>query len=274
MNEKIMEAMDHMDEKYVKEALGAGKKVISYKPLLRWVGISACLVLIIGLCIGFYGGQPVSTQPSGGALQSGQSTEPTQEIVLPPTRYGNTRSLASLAGNFTLHEGVAQAEVVAWVRVGNWLGENTENHAIGRTYYEVEAIEVYKGRLPERTVIKQYGSTKGTDKAFPLLTAGNELILFLNKSEDTDFGECYYIMGSYGTVMDVSHDESGTAYVTARVDAIFSSIKSTERNYANNSALMTEVGAVVAAYDEIQSEIVNHSEYMYAITDIEEILRG
>ncbi len=254
MNLKIMEAMEYMDEKYIGEALEAEKKASNRKVLKRCGAIAACLVLVVSLCLGFLGGK--------------------EEIVLPPTRYGKTQSSASLAKSYTLQEGVAEAEAVAWIRIGNWIGENTENHSIGRTYYEVEVVECYKGNLPETFTLKQYGSTKGTDKAFPLLTYGNELLLFLNKSGDTGFGECYYILGSYGTVMDVALDSDGTAYVNARIDHIFSNIAEATENYSRDSALMNELVTAVAEHDPIQSNYVVNSDFVVVLEDIEDILKG
>ncbi len=262
-----MEAMEYMDQKYIYEAVEGKAKAVTYRPWIRWAAAAACLVLVVGLCVGIWGGSnPQNTEPQLNAQE--------KEIVLPPTRYGKVQSAASLSRAYTLHEAVEEAQIVARVRIGNWLGENTQSNLVGRTYFEAEVLETYKGQLSGSFVLKQYGSTNGTYKGFPLFTHGNELILFLNPSEDTEFGDCYFILGTYATVLYVLEDAEGTAYVDAKIENIFASLEEETVNYATDGALKTELSVRVASCDEILSSTITMAPEIYALEDIEDILKG
>ncbi len=259
MKRSIMEAMEYMDQKYIDEAVEYQKKTVGFKPFLKWGAVAACLVLVVSLVMGYLSGLPAAPQ--------------NHQIVLPPARYGQTSAKTSLARAYTLEEGVAEADAVAWIRVGNWLGEELD-HPMGKTYFEAEVVECYKGELPASFVLKQYGSSKCTYKAFPLLTNGNELLLFLNYSDtDTSFGGCYYILGGYGTVMDVVQDDNGKAHISVRIPFLGEELEKTKKNYSTDITLREGLAAK-AANDEIQSRFISRSNYIFAIEEIEDILKG
>ncbi len=254
MSKKIMEAMEYMDQKYIDEAVGAAPQKCSYKPVIRWAAVAACLVLVASLGFGYFGGWFAAPQ---------------EQIILTPTRYGLYQGANRLNESYTLQEGFEKADVVAWIRIGNWLGENTENHPLGKTYFAAEVIECYKGNLPDTFCVKQYGSSKGTSKAFPLLTHGNELLLFLKVSEDKGYGNCYYIMGSYGTVIDVVKDSNGVAYAITGIPIMGASIEKDVKNLARDAALKSMLCKTAKEYDEILCDRIAASQYLFALEDIE-----
>ncbi|MBQ7355080.1 MAG: hypothetical protein IJW62_06135 [Clostridia bacterium] len=96
-------------------------------------------------------------------------------ISRPPTRSANTQyGFDPLRDSLTLLELWESAEAVAWVSIGNWLSENDFG-----SYYDATVLECYKGELPSSIVLEQAGSSVNTYTDFPLLTYGNECLVFL-----------------------------------------------------------------------------------------------
>ncbi len=275
MNTKLKEAMEYMDPKYIDEAVEYKAKTRNYKPLLRWGAIAACLVLVVSLSFGFYQERPAVANPTGttAAPTTQQPTEPAKPIVLPPCRYGEKTAEGMLGGIQTLEEGIAQATAIAWIRIGNWLGEKDVN-TNGKTYFEAEVIECYIGELPDSFVLKQYGSSYATYSFFPLLTYGDEMLFMLKLSEtDFTYGPCYYNMGSYGTVMDVVKDAKGNAYVSDRIGNVTQNARKYVKNDAANESLKKELCATAAVYDQVQSDFIARTKYLYALEDIVEYIK-
>lgn len=132
----------------------------------------------------------------------------TEEIVLPPTRYGNGGGLAEYM-TFDVADFYANAEVVARVKVGNWRWEDRVEEY---TYFEAQALECYKGSLPEKFTLMQ-PATSDLTLHTEIFTYGNEKILFLSKAAP---GRSPY-QDTYGcgdiSAMDVSYDNGGDRYV-------------------------------------------------------------
>lgn len=106
----------------------------------------------------------------------------------PPVRIGEATGNASFNRSYSLMEAFEEADVVALVQVGNWLGEKTEGFPY--TYYEADALECYKGDIPAHFTLMQSGASSSTYEDYPLYTYGNQLLLFLRHSQ-TDWGEAY-----------------------------------------------------------------------------------
>ena len=75
---------------------------------------------------------------------SGRGTEP-------PVRIGEAIGEASLLRSYSAAEAFQEADAVALVRVGDWLGEKTDGFPY--TYYEADALECYKGDIPAQLLI-------------------------------------------------------------------------------------------------------------------------
>ncbi len=199
MNTKLKEAMKYMDQKYIDEAVEYKAKTRSHKPLVRWGAIAACLVLMVSLSFGYFGGH---------------FTQPQEEIILPPVRFGSYEADASLERCYSLIEAYQEAEAVALIRIGNWQKETKY-----ATLYQAEVITCYKGGIEGTINFKQDGSSHHTFKYYPLYTYGNEVLVFMNKgmwSEDTEEGEAtevYYSIGAYTSDLIVVRDSSGKAYI-------------------------------------------------------------
>ena len=100
---------------------------------------------------------------------SGRGTEP-------PVRIGEGTGNACFNRSFSLTEAFEEADVVALVQVGNWLGEKTDGFPY--TYYEADALECYKGDIPAHFTLMQSGASTSTYEDYPLYTYGNQLLLF------------------------------------------------------------------------------------------------
>lgn len=135
---------------------------------------------------------------------------PPEQIVVPPSRFGTAS--ASISSPETLAAATTEAEVVAHIRVGSWLGES---ELYDDTYFEAEVIEVFKGEIPGEFVLKQDGYSGFIYAMNPLFTYGNELLLFLNKGSEAmeyPYDDVYWILGSHGTVFYTGEDSSGVPY--------------------------------------------------------------
>lgn len=144
---------------------------------------------------------------------SGRGTEP-------PVRIGEAIGEASLLRSYSAAEAFQEADAVALVRVGDWLGEKTEGFPY--TYYEADALECYKGDIPAHFTLMQSGASTSTYEDYPLYTYGNQLLLFLDQTQ-TDWGEAYiqypgaYVnVCSFITMMYVADADDGSRYFVDR----------------------------------------------------------
>ncbi len=259
MKRKMMEAMEYMDQKYINEALEYKEKKVAFKPLLRWGAVAACLVLVVTLVLGFMGGLPGTTA--------------NEAIVLPPSRVGTVSDGKTLlAKGFTLQTALEEADAVAWIRIGNWLGEKTGDNTLDTSYFEAEVVRCYKGDLGQSIVLEQLGSSKWTIKGYPLFTHGNELLVFLKEGTGKNYDNCYWINGTYSTVMDVVTNDDGKVYVSDRLGMLGESISDYKINDQQISNLKTALCDVLANVDSVQQSCVNESEYVFTMETIEDLL--
>ena len=143
-----------------------------------------------------------------------------KEPVLPPARTAGKMLIDySTSIEERMTDAVENADAVACIRIGDWLGDTSDDR---NTMFEAETIELIRGELPERFVLLQDGTSTGTVYGFPLFTAGNELLLFLKKCGDTTKSllalpdDSYFIGGSPYTVSDIVTLESGQKFLIPR----------------------------------------------------------
>ncbi len=253
MKANVMEGMEYMDQKYIDEAVEYKAKTRNVKPLMRWGAIAACLVLVVSLCLGYF---------------------VKDEVVLPPTRVGENANGKASITDFTFKEACASADVIAWVRIGNWLGEKTGDEVLDTTYFEAEVVESYKGDPAQTIILEQLGSSKWTLKGYPLFTSGNELLLFLVGGENRYNGDTYsyYINGSYGTVMDVVTNTDGTVYAADRMGMVTEAIKDSIVNEQLNYGLRMELSEALKNVDAYQQKSVAGAAYVFRMDVMEELL--
>ena len=137
---------------------------------------------------------------------SGRGTEP-------PVRIGEAIGEASLLRSYSAAEAFQEADTVALVRVGDWLGEQDGGFPI--TFYKAAVVKSYKGDLPREFTLMQNGGSAGTYEDYPLYTCGNELLVFLRKA-DADYPDAYQSVGSFSTVLYAADAVDGTRYYLDR----------------------------------------------------------
>ncbi len=155
MKRRFAEAMNELQDYYVAEAMDPRKR---HSMVLRLIAIVACLIAMLVAGLGIYQNTtPPETQPST-----------TQSIVLPPTRLGKVQGSSSLMKLYTAEEAFQAADAVAWVRIGNWLGEDVDL-GFGRTYFEVELVRGYKGDVPEKMLWRRLQPRSVLQRVFQFL---------------------------------------------------------------------------------------------------------
>ncbi len=194
MKRKFAEAMDELQEYYIMESMAPRRR---HSMVLRLIALAACLAVIAA--VGF------------GLVNLNKPQEPA--VILAPKRVGESQVSSVPEKLHTLQSGFRDAQAVAWVRVGNWLGEDQDVGVIGSTWFELEVLHSFKGELPEKIVVKQEGCSSSTEKDFPLFIHGEEMLLFLAELPDETYVNGYWIIGDYSTVLDVGRDAAGNSYV-------------------------------------------------------------
>ncbi len=255
MKNKIMEGLNYMDQRFIDEAVNAPKKLPVRKYWVRWIATAACLALMLSL----------------GLLWYQRSRE---KIVLPPTRYAKGTTQFSLAREYTFDEAVEAADVVAWIRVGNWLSETTGDDTLDKTFFEAEVIQCFKGNPGKEIVLEQLGSSEATIQGYPLFTYGNELFVFLKYGAPTPrrpYENAYYINGTFSTVMDVTTIEDGKVYVTDRHGMIGRSVDS-DLNMLKTAGLRDSLTKALSQVDSVQQSMVTAAGYIFAMDDLKTLL--
>lgn len=234
------------------------RKTITSKKMVA--SIAACLVAVV-LVTGFLGGHVGWFKGTNSIENPANNT-----IILPPSRIGTTTLHASFGPRYTFDTAYSEADAVARVVVGNWLGEDSE---LQKSYYEASVQECFKGDLPEKITLLQDGCSSGTLKQYPLFTSGNELLVFINKASVTDYVSPYWIIGSFTTLLDVSYDKIGTRYYVDRYGILGETI-GISTNYATDKTVFEEVYSRTAETDEIVKEM--HYDYPYIFSEEDMIL--
>lgn len=194
--------------------------------------------------------------------------------VLPPVRVLEDVSChGDLAKPYTFETAFSEAEVVARIKVGNWLSEDTD---IDSTFYEADTLQCFKGDIPETFILKQDGSSECIADGYPLFTYGNELLLFLNKgSSDGYESECpikydtfYWIIGGFSTFLDVSYDADGNRYYADRYNYFLGSTM----NIPSNNAVYSEVYEYAVKSDPFLGSIRNKEHYYSYIFSEDDVI--
>ena len=183
-----------------------------------------------------------------------------KEPVLPPVRM-----TGKLLIDYSTSIEERMADAVAYVRIGDWLGDTDDVYAM----YEFETVELIRGELPEGSVLLQDGSSTGTIPDFPLFTAGNELLLFLKKCGDYSKehlnlpNDSYFIGGSSYTVSDIVTLESGQKFLIPR-ESMFANgvLPGVAESIAADIKLRASCLDELRRADEIWNDIPRRSNYV------------
>lgn len=161
---------------------------------------------------------------------------------------------------YTLTEAVSASDLVAHVKVGNWLAEEDFG-----TYYDVSVVTTLKGKEIKNIVLYQNGSSKGTFNGYPLFTYGNEMVLFLKELTGTNYNDAYWIIGAYTTIYDVVKD-SGESYLIDRSQVMSESVVGL-KNYASDEKLCKSLGKKLIKDDEVWSDTYHPLKYIFSLSE-------
>lgn len=187
--------------------------------------------------------------------------------VVPPTRIAGKMIIDySTSIEERMTDAVENADAVACVRIGDWLGDTDDRYSI----FEFETIELIRGELTEGAVLLQDGTSTGTIDGFPLFTAGNELLLFLEKCSDITRSQLdlpadsYFIAGAPYTVSDIVTLESGERFIIPR-DSKFASgvLPGVSKSFAADLKLRESCLDELKRADEIWNDIPRSINYVY-----------
>lgn len=226
--------------------------------------LSIVSVVMLTLCVGC--GEANRNENKTDGENNGNAGE-VENIVLPPTRVGKSDMSPLLAKGYTFQTAMEDAEVVARIQIGNWLGEDTEKIS---TYFEAKVLQCFKGTIPENFTLLQDGCSDCTmmKPSYPLFTYGNELLVFLKEAEGLDnYSSPYWIIGSFSTFLDVSYDDNDIRYYVDRY-GILGETMNISNNYAHESNVRAEVYNIAATADSMVSEQNYDYSYIFSESDL------
>lgn len=202
------------------------------------------------------------------ALPCGCSSNRGHQAILPPVRTAESGGQASLGKSFTFNTAFAEADAVARIEIGDWLGEDNweEDVPLGSTYYNAKVLQCFKGNLSETFTLIQDGCSTWTLDNYPLFTAGNELLVFLSEAVGETHGNAYWIIGSFTTVLDVSYDRAGNRYYIDRTGMLGETVDA--RNYAFDNSTYNEVSSRMSASDPLFEMATQSNIYIFAESDM------
>lgn len=190
-----------------------------------------------------------------------------KNVVLPPLRESNNMEMtASLERHYTFEEAFEEADLVAHVQVGNWLGEGQYS-----TYYETEIVEQYKGDSVNKIVLLQDGSSHGTYKGYPLFIYGNEMLVFLKQASNIGYDNAYWIIGAWTTLLDVIDDGNGNCYYVDRCGMLGETIDATI-NVADDTNISKGLYENTLKKDKVVADIYSKSKYVYEKFNLDNLM--
>lgn len=179
---------------------GNGKTEKSKKTLIWLLVAAACLVLAaVAVITAMIKLGKVGGSPNTPAATREPSVAETGSWVKPQVRIASEQPSLGIAKAHSLEQLTQQADAVLLIRIGDWLGEDTEH---GATKYEATVLETIKGDVGEKIMLWQRGSSNGTVPNFPLFTGGNELLVFVKAADEALGGEenAYELVNNQGGV--------------------------------------------------------------------------
>lgn len=189
-----------------------------------------------------------------------------EKDIYPPIRVSELNSRINSYETYTFETAIEASDVVAHVRIGNWLGED-----LSYTYYDAVIVEQFTGEKVDNIVIEQYGNSKRVYNRFPLFTKGNELLVFLRKKETTESDTVYEIIWDNGSTLYAVEDDEGNVYYWDRCGSL--SVQSTNAITNIPMDLFTKklVDKIVEA-DPYLAEDTYVNIYMYAKEEIKKLI--
>lgn len=254
----LIESFGYIDPKFVERS---ERRTASGRVLTRFAAVAAALLLVLGAVFGV-------------VKAAGEKTNSLipKDAVLPPSQVGKTDDGSNHTSDtlynrsYTLGEMYEEAESVALVKIGNWLGEND----VG-SYFEAEVEKIYKGDLPGTILIYQTGNSESILSGSPLYTYGDRILVGLKTwDREEKYQKSYQRVGAdiaflYAVEADEGIyliDHKGIlSYRTALAEG-----ENRFTNYADDDILVRKLLKTIAAIDKPISDELSeyYEEYLHS----------
>lgn len=217
------------------------------------------------------------------ASEAQNEAEKEENIVVPPTRVSANPSKAMYVGGCTtMEELYEESDVIAYIRIKNWLGDATQEEYLGVTCFEAEVLEVYKGDIEDEFVLVQMGTPARTCKDYPLHTYGQEMFVFLYDIQDYLSGlETYHppfeYENSYQTVggplnIWYTAEVDGEMYIAPKFDSAIKDDMISMTAQACDSTVSSRVAYSLMAADAIDNP-GNSLDFVIKLDDMIEFIK-
>lgn len=231
----------------------------SSNPLPWWAIVLGILVLFtIALAIATNGFSHAKTDED----------KPIEIFSEPKVRIAEKTRQADFVKKYSLESLTKEADAVAWIRIGNWIGES---ETLGVSTFSAEVKEEIKGDLGGKgtmITVVQEGTSKCTVENHPIFTGGNDVILFLKRAEDeiqTGSGKVYRIIdGSRSVFYTTLITRNSERFATTLNAEWLTRMPNGIPNIANIDEMWKTVFAALAVNDKLWDSIVVDTRLVYS----------
>ncbi|MBQ4382563.1 MAG: hypothetical protein II794_07500 [Oscillospiraceae bacterium] len=181
-----------------------------------------------------------------------ESSEP----ILPPATQGKSIGKAQFNRGYTMKEAYEEADLVAVIRIGNWLGEEklSEGSRLMNTYYGAQVVTTYKGESGDTIIYGQSGGSSLTWYRYLLHSYGDIVLAFFKYNSDGYYSSLCWYLGELNGI----EDADGNLYFVDRFGMLSSGLDlisdiSQKRDYAAEALLDDTVanpGMTLHAYSQ------------------------
>lgn len=194
--------------------------------------------------------------------------KPIEIFSEPKVRIAETTRQADFVKNYSLETLTKEADAVAWIRIGNWLGES---ETLGVTTFSAEVKEQIKGDLGgkgSKITVVQDGTSKCTVENYPIFTGGNDVILFLKRAEEeiqNSVGKVYRIIdGSRSVFYTTLITKDSERFATALNNEWLTRMPDDIPNIASIDDMWKTVFAALAVNDKLWDSIMPETRLIYS----------
>jgi hypothetical protein len=141
-----------------------------------------------------------------------------QSLKDTPRQVGIKQYYATIE-EFEFNKSYKEADIVAQVKILEWLEEINDPLGEMSTYFKAELEKSYKNTLDsdiKEIRLKQDGNSYHTSHVLPLFKNGDRLLLYLKKAVGEGKENTYWILGSYSGVFRIVNTE-GKDFVVKQV---------------------------------------------------------
>ncbi len=141
-----------------------------------------------------------------------------QAVKDTPRQVGKKQYYASIEA-FEFDKSYEQADIIAQVKILEWLEEINDPYGEMSTYFKAELEKTYKNSVDndlKEIRLKQEGNSYHTSHVLPLFKNGDRLLLYLKKAVGEGKENTYWILGAYSGVFRIVNSE-GQDFVVKQV---------------------------------------------------------